>query len=163
MNRSVCFVFDKESHILLRYYSVSRVVLRHTHCREIWLEKEGDELCKDMFQTLLGKVPWLMGDDESLLKPLKRLVFSNFCQPRLEAAHMTHEVVLTPFDEALAMDGWPENGWIPCPLEGARTPTDDGPVLATLPLEYREPKCHRLGRFADWPHPLDECRPEKRA
>ncbi|OSC97847.1 hypothetical protein PYCCODRAFT_1398059 [Trametes coccinea BRFM310] len=130
------------------YWVLVWVVLRHTLCQRDG-GPDGEDLCKMLFGVYEDhlstgqKANWLRNKKEIIVlhnKPLTTLInrFNDLVGlsqtskfdpvPRVE---LTHMVVLAAFDEALAMDGWPEDDWKACTLlEKPRTNVPPKPIVA---------------------------------
>ncbi|CDO78205.1 hypothetical protein BN946_scf184701.g3 [Trametes cinnabarina] len=132
------------------YWVLLWVVLRHTNCRHQDALLEGQPLFEILFRTngdALArslKVAWLYSMDSlvvmdnipltTLITKLTHLIVK--CRTFLwdpPAKHRyTHVDVLAIFDEALAMDGWPETDWKPCTLPPGQDYISLGPNLADI-------------------------------
>ncbi|KAI9069755.1 hypothetical protein FKP32DRAFT_1753655 [Trametes sanguinea] len=131
------------------YWALIWVVLRHTHCFGETEKQTGDILCKNLFSpkedyvavnlklswvhtkenelTVLGNTPLT-----TLIERFNRLVAIS--RPNrytaVPATPLTHRAVLEAFDDALSMEGWPENDWKPCTLlQDPRTGIAPTPIL----------------------------------
>ncbi|KAI9001498.1 hypothetical protein BD414DRAFT_574923 [Trametes punicea] len=149
------------------YWVLLWVVLRHTDCRRKVPLASGQEVCKQLFGctddqrshaqkfTFIGTaaVPDF-GIDVHGNSPLTTLLLKFVQlvnQISLQRAHPTvreissmYENVLAAFDEALRMEGWPEEDWIPCTLLDDKDPqTGTAPILADVPPGYED---HSEGR-----------------
>ncbi|KAI9069513.1 hypothetical protein FKP32DRAFT_1753775 [Trametes sanguinea] len=147
--------FHEACHDIESYYWVLLwVVLRHTKCHRN-ANEDGESLCKTLFKpdddetAVSAKLRWLQRKELTVLgnKPLTTLVerFNRLVAvsrpPNRYSSDptipLTHRAVLEAFDEALAMEGWPENDWKACTLmQVPRTGIAPTPILHDIVPGY---------------------------
>ncbi|KAH9895252.1 hypothetical protein C8Q73DRAFT_665501 [Cubamyces lactineus] len=132
------------------YWVFFWIVLRHTACHVRGSGKDGLSLCKELFiadsagSAEGAKLKWFNNDNRLEIPgnvPLATLankltVLASGTYPSIRFQHLktylTYQEVLDAFDEALHMDGWPEDDWIHCPLLDKNTETGIAPVVPIL-------------------------------
>ncbi|KAI0826516.1 hypothetical protein BC628DRAFT_1419030 [Trametes gibbosa] len=133
------------------YWVLLWAVLRHIKCHSTELgEKPGQAICLTTFKSYDGKCSWLHSHSRrlnvpgnnplmTLLRDFRALVVRAFNNPG-PADQLTVDGVLKLFDDAIDLDGWPTNDWIPCTLlEGTNVPTGITPIQHDVPPGYEEP------------------------
>ncbi|OSC97848.1 hypothetical protein PYCCODRAFT_1481008 [Trametes coccinea BRFM310] len=136
------------------YWVLVWVVLRHTRCHREGVA-DSDALCQDLFSAnkdsiaanqkggwIWSRRPFVVSNNEPLTTLIRRfnimLVLNQIDVVDLtRRALLTHGAVLAAFDEALAMEGWPEND---CKartlLEKPRTTVPPSPIVADVAPGY---------------------------
>ncbi|KAH9895251.1 hypothetical protein C8Q73DRAFT_493288 [Cubamyces lactineus] len=149
--------FDLESF----YWVFCWVVLRHTICRSKSTNQDGPQLCRDLFisdhvkTARSAKRDWFFEEGPCVEVPgnvpltklwLRFTDLASGSHLPMRFQHMktvlTYKEVLDAFDEALKMDGWPEDDWIHCPLLDKNPKTGIAPVvpiLADIPRDSEKP------------------------
>ncbi|KAI0656411.1 hypothetical protein C8Q70DRAFT_1056644 [Cubamyces menziesii] len=139
------------------YWVLLWVVLRHTDCTLQEFKLSGQLGCKRLFNALDNyahldcKRSWISqafdpshGLDVARNAPLTELLkrFKSLIARIIlyidTPQSLTHQAVLAVFDEALAMDGWPQNDWNPCTLLDMDPCPGFTPLLADIPRDFPE-------------------------
>ena len=139
------------------YWVLVWVVLRHTDCTLQEFKLSGQLGCKRLFNALDNyarldcKRSWISqafnpshGLDVARNAPLTELLkrFKSLIARVIlyidTPQSFTHQAVLAVFDEALAMDGWPQNDWNPCTLLDMDPCPGFTPLLADIPRDFPE-------------------------
>ncbi|KAI0763355.1 hypothetical protein BD413DRAFT_616471 [Trametes elegans] len=149
-------VIHLPSHDLESFYWVLLwVVLRHTECIVEPRGITGRQACADMYRNdemgYSQKHTWLTDRKPSyinipnnrplttLMNKLHEMVSDTIPHRHFAGVPLTYDAMLAAFDEALEMEGWPEDeDWIPCDLTNDFDHRTNVAVMTSIPAGYED-------------------------